>query len=68
MKTRQIDVPLSDHRHAVLSVPTPLTRELLHVLEQSLARTMTGLRRSLSIDAVDPGLIEYASWLPERHH
>lgn len=66
MKTRQIDVPLPDHGHAVLRVPTPLTRDLLQTLEQSLARTLERLRRGLSVDAVDPGLIEYASWLPER--
>jgi hypothetical protein len=66
MKTRQIEVPLPDHGHAVLSVPTPLTRELLQTLEQALTRTLARLRRSLSVDAVDPGLIEYASWLPER--
>jgi hypothetical protein len=66
MKTRQIDVPLPDHGHAMLSVPTPLTREMLQTLEHALSRTLALLRRSLSVDAVDPGLIEYASWLPER--
>ena len=66
MKLRQIDVSLPAHRHAVLSIPTPLTRELLHGLEQSLTGTLERLRRSLSVDAIDPGLIEYASWLPHR--
>ncbi|MDO9136109.1 hypothetical protein [Hydrogenophaga sp.] len=66
MKTRQIDVPLPDHGHAMPSVPTPLTREMLQTLEHALSRTLALLRRSLSVDAVDPGLIEYASWLPER--
>lgn len=66
MKSRQIDLPLSGHGHAVLSIPTPVTPERLRALEQSLTCALARLRRSLSVDALDPGLIEYASWLPER--
>lgn len=64
MNTERIQVPLSTHGQARLDLPTPLTHELLTVLEQSLAQILAWLRRSLSVDALDPALVEYASWMP----
>lgn len=64
MNTERIPVPLSGHGQARLDLPAPLTHELLSVLEQALAQTLARLRHGLSPDALDPALIEYASWLP----
>jgi len=64
MNTERIQVPLSTHGQARLDIPAPLTQELLTVLEQSLTQTLARLRRGLSVDALDPALVEYASWMP----
>jgi hypothetical protein len=68
MKIRKIIINLPNHDQAELNLPVPLTHELLTALEQSLAQTLTRLRSKLTVDSIDPGLIEYASWLPERRH
>ena len=68
MKTSRITVELPDQREALIDLPAPVTLDLLSAFEQSMARTLARLRRSLSVDAIDPGLLEYASWLPAGRH
>lgn len=66
MKPCHLEVPLNEHPPAVLHVPAPLSRELLDELDRSLHATLAGLRRRFDTVAEDAGLIEYASWLPQR--
>ena len=68
MNTSRITVELPDHREAVIDLPSPVTPDLLSTFEQAMALTLARLRRGLSVDALDPGLIEYASWLPAGRH
>jgi hypothetical protein len=64
MHPSRITVELPDRSEAVIELPSPATPDLLHAVEQALARTLSHLRQGVSVDALDPGLVEYASWLP----
>jgi len=63
MNVRQLSFPLSGQDHAVLTLPQPVARETLGVLEHALSTRLRQLQREMCGAADDPGQIEYASWL-----
>lgn len=64
MNVLQLTVAVPGDDAAVLTLPEPLTAEMLARLEQAVACTLGMLRRDLCGHANDAGAIEYASWLP----
>ncbi|AOF87752.1 hypothetical protein BSY239_5 [Hydrogenophaga sp. RAC07] len=63
MNTRQMTFPLPGNGPAVLTLPQTLQPEALAALECSLKMALHDLQRESGGDALDPGRIEYASWL-----
>ncbi len=63
MNARQITFPLPGNGHAVLTLPQKLPPEALAALECSLTVALRDLQRESGGDAIEPGQIEYASWL-----
>lgn len=64
MNVLQVTVTVPGDDAAVLTLPQPLTAEMLTRLEQAIACTLRVLRRDLCGRANDACAIEYASWLP----
>jgi len=56
-------IALPTQGDAVLTLPGPLTHELLTELEQALPRTLQQWRHQLGDAPVCSGDIEYASWV-----
>ena len=65
MTAHQLTLPLSGDASAFLILPQPLTPESLCRLEQGLACSLAQLRREMGDDAVDPGTLEYESWMQQ---
>ncbi|QCB45376.1 hypothetical protein [Hydrogenophaga sp. PAMC20947] len=63
MNARQMTFPLPGNGPAVLTLPQPLAPEALLELEHSLTAALRNLQRETRAEALEPGQIEYASWL-----
>lgn len=63
MNVRQMTFPLPGNGLAVLTLPQTLQPEALKALEGSLTVALRDLQRESGGEALDPGHIEYASWL-----
>jgi len=63
MNARQMTFPLPGNGPAVLTLPQALPPEALRELEHSLTVALHDLQRETGGDALEPGQIEYASWL-----
>lgn len=68
MSAREMQVPLSGHGPAFLTLPDPLTPDVLHALESSLATILSTLRAEVYGPSADAGQLEYASWMPQLRH
>ncbi|MDO8298050.1 hypothetical protein [Lacisediminimonas sp.] len=68
MSAREMQVPLSGHGPAILTLPDPLTPDALHALETSLATVLGTLRAQVCGESIDAGQLEYASWMPQLRH
>ena len=56
MTARKMKVPLSGHGPAMLTLPNPLTPDMVHVLEISLAALLDSLKHELGCGSVqNPG-------------
>ena len=65
MNMKQLTFLLRGNGPAVLTLPQPMPPETLLELERSLAQALGELKREQRCGAVDPGQIEYASWLEQ---
>lgn len=63
MNDLELTFPLPGNRHAVLTVPDPLTSETLHRVEQAISERLGSLRRDLDGGGADEGAREYESWI-----
>ena len=63
MTFRHLTLPIPGAGPAALILPQPLTLDALGRLEEGLASSLAGLRRELDGCAVDPGKLEYESWM-----
>jgi hypothetical protein len=71
MHTRQLTFPLPGNGSAVLTLPQHLPFGNLLALERSVTAALADLQREACGAGVDPGQIEYASWLQQLgalHH
>jgi hypothetical protein len=64
MTSLHLTATVPDDGPAVVTLPQPLTAEMLGRLEQAIAGTLRMLRRDLCRGSGDAGAIEYASWVP----
>ena len=63
MNASQLTFPLPGNGSAILTLPQPVTPELLLQLERALAATRASLQRDACPANADAGQIEYESWL-----
>lgn len=63
MNARQMTFPLPGNGPAVLTLPQTLPPETLVELEHSLTAALRDLQRENGASSLEPGQIEYASWL-----
>ena len=63
MTFRHLTVQIPGTGTAALILAQPLTLDGLNRFEESLAQSLAGLRRELDGCAVDPGKLEYESWM-----
>lgn len=64
MSTRQMTFPLPGNSPAaILTLPQTLPPEALVELEHALTAALHNLQCETSADTLEPGQIEYASWL-----